>query len=363
MPGMQVGAPAVGGNLGASFVQTSPMGSPFASMTSGPTVNPSSPYPPNSSPSLYSRGNQPGMFWAQETIPQLYLHKLRLGSSDAKDASFENLVKNFWEDVTGNVRGETNSNTPSWPLFALNIHRESTVLETADITNKDILKFRGVTGQFATWTAIDKYLLDTDFETRKRHGVQTETDIESNIGDAETLYAALMSDSIVLRINFVGVLKNIPTGGVGSTSVSMNVISGGRVTMINHWGTNCMEGTRLYFLVVYGLSEDPKKPRESKCVKLIPYANCLSNEKPSPGIPLDLEVRYDIPPENQHKVLRVISVGRCLHATVNLKNYNPVHEIQRDARNKKFMRYTTQVRQNAQHNLKSLGKVEVYIGI
>ncbi|KAK3249550.1 hypothetical protein CYMTET_41022 [Cymbomonas tetramitiformis] len=329
-------------------------------MSSGPTVDPASPYPPNSSPSLYNKGSQPGMFWAQETIPQMYLHKLSMSSIETRDTEFDALVKDFWEDITKNVRGDTISNTPAWPLFALVIDRQTSLVGASDVTNKDILKFKGMTGQFVTWNALHKYLMATDDAKRLRHGLQTEfkwTEVDTD----EHRYSKVMSDAIILRINFVGILKNIPTGGVGSTSVSMNVIAGGRVTMVNHWGVNCLEGTRLYFLIVIGPSEKEGSSPDDKRMKIIPYANPYSNEQPSPGIPLDLEVRNDVDKDLQNYVLRAISVGRCLHATANIRMNNRVHEIRKDPRGRTYMRYTTQISQNI--NLRNLGKIEVYVGI
>ncbi|KAK3288666.1 hypothetical protein CYMTET_3884 [Cymbomonas tetramitiformis] len=362
VPGMRVGAPAVGGSLSTSFTQASPMGLPFANMSSGPAVNPTSPYPPNSDPSVYNKGNQPGMFWAQETIPQLYLHKIRTNSAEIRNVEYESLVKHFWEDITKNVRGDTVSNTPSWPLFALVPSRASTLIEPSDVTNKDVFKFRGLTGQFVTWSALNKYLIATDDHSRIDHGLQTDTRLSREDSEEET-FVKLMSDATVLNINFVGVLKNIPTGGVGSTSVSMNVIAGGRVSMVNHWGTNCMQGTRLYFLIVKGPSETEGSRDDDRCMKIIPYANPYSNEQPSPGIPLDLEVRNRVHEDKRNLVLRVISVGRCLHATANFKMYNRAHELRKDSRNRTFIRYTTQITQAINHNLRNLGKIEVYIGI
>ncbi|KAK3246098.1 hypothetical protein CYMTET_44319 [Cymbomonas tetramitiformis] len=341
------------------------MGNPFQSMTSGPAVNPSAPFPQGAPPDLYNRGSQPGMFWAQETIPQMYLHKVfASGRSDSRP-EYTNLITEFWNDIYKNVRGDVNSNTPSWPIFVLTSSKISSTFDPSDVTNKDILKFRGMTGQFVTWYALNRYLQSTDDAARFLDHMQefpTE-DVEAVNTPADLV--KILDKRDILKINFVGILKNIPTGGVGSSSVSMNVISGGRVTMVNHWGVNCMEGTRLYFLLVKGHRELKNRDgtREPLGLKLIPYANPFSNEQPAPGIPLAIEVKHRVPPRLRHIVLRVISVGRALQSTVDPRMNNRTHEIRKTVANEPYINFCSYLDVNIKSNLRNLGKVEIYVGI
>ncbi|KAK3262344.1 hypothetical protein CYMTET_28794 [Cymbomonas tetramitiformis] len=240
MPNTRIGAPSIAGTLPGSFSNAGPMGLPFTSMSTGPSINPSAPFPDGSSPSLYNRGSQPGMLWAQETIPQMYLHKVHFGkrSNHGHSDAFKALVTELWKDISQNVRGQMNSNTPQWPLFIISSEKEYTGIDPADVTNKDILKFRGMTGQFVTWQSLNTYLLATTEEQRLQDNMQT-AEFPKGITTAES-YAHSLTQAPIIYVNFVGVLKNIPTGGVGCNSVSMNTISGGRVTMVNHWGVHCI---------------------------------------------------------------------------------------------------------------------------
>ncbi|KAK3255111.1 hypothetical protein CYMTET_35738 [Cymbomonas tetramitiformis] len=348
------------------FASTQPMGTPFtAGMTSGPLVDPRSPYPAGSAPSGYNRGNQPGMLWAQETIPQMYLHKVFSSDRNASlfTDEYREMATDLWKDVHNNVRGVVNSATPQIPLFMLVSDKIVSMQDPSDITNKDILKFRGMTGQFVTWAALDRYLRATDETMRKKDRIQeSDLRVHQNTADPAEYAHMLLDSSRVLQINLVGILKNIPTGGVGSSSVSMNVVSGGRVTMINHWGTSCMEGTSLFFVIAIGHPEGSAYSVDRTELKILPYANALSNERPMVGFPLGVEIAHDVLPERQHTVLRVIPVGRCLHATMDSRKQNRTHRVKRNSLNQTYVDFCDTLREGLAANVRSLGTIEIYVG-
>ncbi|KAK3289732.1 hypothetical protein CYMTET_2861 [Cymbomonas tetramitiformis] len=361
IPNMRVGGPTPAGDLSSTFAST-----PFASgMTSGPAMNPASPFPGGGGPSGYNRGNQPGMLWAQETVPQMYLHKVFSGERNASmfTEEYREMVADLWKDVYYNVRGVTNSATPQLPLFMLVSDKIVSTFDISDITNKDILKFRGMTGQFVTWGALAKYLRKTDETKRLKDRMQeTEAQIHRNTADPAEYARMLLNSARVLQINFVGILKNIPTGGVGSSSVSMNVISGGRVTMINHWGTSCMEGTSLFFVLAEGHPEGRSYSVNKRELKFFPYANALTNERPAVGFPLGVEVAHGVLPREQHTVLRVIPVGRCLHATMDTRRQNRAHRVNKNSFGRTYVDFCDIAREGLASDVRSLGTIEIYVG-
>ncbi|KAK3250271.1 hypothetical protein CYMTET_40321 [Cymbomonas tetramitiformis] len=305
--GTSVGPPAPASELRNQF-----SGTIFSGYDAGPSLPNSTQFPENMQPTVYAREAQQGMFWAQETIPHMYLHKI------PNNAAHSTLAKVLFQDIQTNVRGNQNSNTPNWPLFVL------TDIQNRDILKRDLMKYQNVTSVFCTW------------QTLVDHG---------QLGS--------------LKFNFAGVLKNVPTGAVGSDCVALNLIVGGRVSLPNYWGCDVYPGMGLYFLL---LKDEGGK------LSLVPYCDPNTNLRPKVGdkeLSIERQKMNDYKNERlkTHEVLKVYRVGVSLDAGAPALGH--LRPYKHDAENNTiiFGHHVKEKLCNNNNRINDLGKIEIYLGV
>ncbi|KAK3288305.1 hypothetical protein CYMTET_4195 [Cymbomonas tetramitiformis] len=302
--GTSIGPPAPASELRNQF-----SGTIFSGYDAGPSLPNSTQFPENMQPALYARDAQQGMFWAQETIPHLYLHKI-----PSNNAAQSTLAKILLRDIQTNVRGEQNSNTPNWPLFVL------TNTQNQDNLKRDLMKYQNVTGVFCTWQAL------ADYEQLSN-----------------------------LTFNFAGVLKNVPTGAIGSDCVALNLIVGGRVSMPNYWGHDVYPGVGLYFLLL-------QKGKEN--LSIVPYCDPNTNLRPMVGDKnLSIEESFKSELSEKHKVLKVFRVGVSLDAGAPALGHLKPYKFVAENNTIVFGHHVKEKLCNNNNRINDLGKIEVYLGV
>ncbi|KAK3283119.1 hypothetical protein CYMTET_9166 [Cymbomonas tetramitiformis] len=179
--------------------------------------------------------------------------------------------------------------------------RSSLATGNATVSNRN---YGNCTAVFATWQSVDEY-------------VSEQSASWGQMNDADFMKKAKI---LVDQFALVGVLKNIPTGGVGRDRIAMNLVVGGRVAMVNYWGATATEATSVYFVFAHRKNEHK--------VRLFPYADETRNGRPRPGESLGVESDYEIPSEQRHVVIAAIRVGLCLFGTVDATRHSVHRKVE-----------------------------------
>ncbi|KAK3247123.1 hypothetical protein CYMTET_43349 [Cymbomonas tetramitiformis] len=208
------------------------------------------------------------------------------------------------------------SNTPNWPLFVL------TNTQNQDNLKRDLMKYQNVTGVFCTWQALADYEKLSDLNS---------------------------------HFNFAGVLKNVPTGAIGSDCVALNLIVGGRVSMPNYWGHDVYPGVGLYFLLL-------QKGKEN--LSIVPYCDPNTNLRPMVGDKnLSIEESFKSELSEKHKVLKVFRVGVSLDAGAPALGHLKPYKFVAENNTIVFGHHVKEKLCNNNNRINDLGKIEVYLGV